>query len=78
MGLRVLSIFKPFMAALPEIESPDRRIPFNERIVYTGVALLAYLVMSQLPLYGIQSSIPLIHLIHCVLLWHLVEVLLQN
>lgn len=55
MGLRVLSFFKPFMAALPEIESPDRKIPFNERVVYTGVALLAYMVMSQLRLYGIQS-----------------------
>ncbi|KAI9254043.1 SecY subunit of pre protein translocase [Sporodiniella umbellata] len=56
MGLRVLSIFKPFMAALPEIESPDRRIPFNERVVYTMAILIAYLVMSQLPLYGIQDS----------------------
>ena len=31
-------------------------MPFYERIVYTGVALLAYMVMSQLPLYGIKSS----------------------
>ncbi|CEG71430.1 Putative Preprotein translocase, SecY subunit [Rhizopus microsporus] len=56
MGLRVLSLFKPFMALLPDIAPPDRKVPFYERIVYTGVALLAYMVMSQLPLYGIKSS----------------------
>ena len=30
-------------------------MPFNERVVYTGVSLLVYMVMSQLPLYGIKS-----------------------
>ncbi|KAG0937015.1 hypothetical protein G6F57_007713 [Rhizopus arrhizus] len=43
------------MAALPDVESPDRKLPFNERVVYTGVSLLVYMVMSQLPLYGIKS-----------------------
>ncbi|KAG2204811.1 SecY subunit of pre protein translocase [Mucor mucedo] len=56
MGLRVLHILKPFMAALPEIESPSSKVPFNEKLLYTVVALFAYLVMSQLPLYGIISS----------------------
>ncbi|KAI9364134.1 SecY subunit of pre protein translocase [Pilaira anomala] len=56
MGLRVLHILKPFMAALPEIESPLRKVPFNERLLYTVVTLFAFLVMSQVPLYGIISS----------------------
>ncbi|KAG0742399.1 hypothetical protein G6F16_009742 [Rhizopus arrhizus] len=43
------------MAALPDVESPDRKLPFNERVVYAGVSLLVYMVMSQLPLYGIKS-----------------------
>ncbi|CAO0799097.1 unnamed protein product [Mucor circinelloides] len=62
MGLRVLHVLKPFMAALPEIESPVRKVPFNEKLLYTVVALFGYLVMSQLPLYGIiskESSDPL-------------------
>ncbi|KAI8646505.1 SecY subunit of pre protein translocase [Parasitella parasitica] len=56
MGLRVLYFLKPFMAALPEIESPVRKVPFNEKLLYTVIALFAYLVMSQLPLYGIISK----------------------
>ncbi|KAI9483483.1 MAG: SecY subunit of pre protein translocase [Benjaminiella poitrasii] len=56
MGLRVLKVLKPFMAALPEIEAPDRKVPFNQRLLYTVIALFVYLVMSQLPLYGIISS----------------------
>jgi protein transport protein SEC61 subunit alpha len=31
-------------------------VPFNYKLLYTVVALFAYLVMSQLPLYGIVSS----------------------
>ncbi|KAI9259943.1 SecY subunit of pre protein translocase [Helicostylum pulchrum] len=56
MGLRALHMLKPFMAVLPEIESPLRKVPFNERILYTAVTLFAFLVMSQVPLYGIISS----------------------
>ncbi|KAI8092152.1 SecY subunit of pre protein translocase [Gilbertella persicaria] len=56
MGIRVLRFFKPFMAALPEIESPDRKVPFNFKLLYTVITLFAYLVMSQLPLYGVVSS----------------------
>ncbi|EIE86393.1 hypothetical protein RO3G_11104 [Rhizopus delemar RA 99-880] len=42
------------MAALPDAESPDRKLPFNESVVYAGVSLPVYMVMSQLPLYGIK------------------------
>ncbi|KAI8973259.1 SecY subunit of pre protein translocase [Mycotypha africana] len=62
MGLRVLHILKPFMGLLPEIESPIGKIPLNERLLYTAVALIGYLVMAQLPLWGViskESSDPL-------------------
>lgn len=32
------------------------QVPFNEKLLYTVVALFGYLVMSQLPLYGIISQ----------------------
>lgn len=37
-------------------QSPDRRVPFRERALYTAVALFVFLVCSQLPLYGIKNN----------------------
>jgi preprotein translocase SecY subunit len=37
---------------LPEIPKPERKPSLNERFVWTGIALVAYLVMATTPLYG--------------------------
>ena len=37
---------------LPEIPKPERKPSLNERFVWTGIALIAYLVMATTPLYG--------------------------
>ncbi|CCG84383.1 protein of unknown function [Taphrina deformans PYCC 5710] len=55
-SLRVLDLVKPFGAFLPEIISPERKPTFQTRITWTGLTLLIFLVMSQVPLYGIVSS----------------------
>eukprot|EP01025_Chloroclados_australasicus_P024264 TRINITY_DN243_c0_g1_i1.p1 TRINITY_DN243_c0_g1~~TRINITY_DN243_c0_g1_i1.p1 ORF type:complete len:494 (+),score=30.36 TRINITY_DN243_c0_g1_i1:61-1482(+) len=55
-GIRVLELARPFLSILPEVSSPGRRVTFRERAVYTAVALFVFLVCSQLPLYGIQTS----------------------
>ncbi|PVV01232.1 hypothetical protein BB560_004359 [Smittium megazygosporum] len=44
------------MAVIPEIATPDRKVPFNQKLLWTVVTLLIYLVMSQVPLYGIVSA----------------------
>eukprot|EP00887_Chlorella_sp_A99_P006801 scaffold2.g6801.t1 len=54
--MRLLNIFQPFQRLLPEVSSPDRRIPFRERLVYTLVCLAIFLVCSQLPLYGVKTT----------------------
>ncbi|KAI8391477.1 SecY subunit domain-containing protein [Radiomyces spectabilis] len=56
MGVRVLHLLRPFMSVLPEIATPDRKVPFNEKVLWTGGTLLMFLVMSQVRLYGIVSS----------------------
>ncbi|KAF1805807.1 SecY subunit domain-containing protein [Mucor lusitanicus] len=56
MGFRILHLVQPFMAILPEIASPDRKVPFNQKVMWTAVTLFIFLVMSQVPLYGIMSS----------------------
>ncbi|OLL25448.1 Protein transport protein SEC61 subunit alpha [Neolecta irregularis DAH-3] len=56
MSLRFLDLVRPFQPLLPEIQSPDRKVPFNQRMLWTAVTLLIFLVLSQVPLYGIVSS----------------------
>ncbi|KAL8963154.1 MAG: hypothetical protein Q9193_000540 [Seirophora villosa] len=55
-GLRFLDLIKPFIPLLPEVASPETKIPFNQKLMWTGLTLLIFLVMSQMPLYGIVSS----------------------
>jgi len=54
-GFRVLHLVRPFLSVLPEVQSADRKVPF-EKVLYTVVALFIFLVCSQLPLYGIQAA----------------------
>jgi len=56
MGFRFLYIVKPFMAILPEVTTPERKIPFKEKVLWTAITLFIYLVCCQIPLYGIKSS----------------------
>ena len=41
---------------LPEIPKPEKKPTLNERFVWTGIALIAYLVMATTPLYGFNGS----------------------
>lgn len=56
MSFRVLDLVKPFEPLVPEVIAPQRKVPFNQRVMWTGVTLLIFLVMSEIPLYGIVSS----------------------
>jgi preprotein translocase SecY subunit len=56
MAGRFLSLFKPIARFLPEIKAPERRVRFNEKIFWTALALILYLVMSEISLYGIEST----------------------
>lgn len=47
--VRFLDLVKPFGPLLPEITSPERKVPFNQRVMWTAVTLLIFLVMSQIP-----------------------------
>lgn len=56
MAGRFLSLFKPVARAVPEVKAPERRVRFNEKLFWTGLVLIIYLVMSEVPLYGITTS----------------------
>ncbi|CAN3353757.1 protein transport protein Sec61p [Diutina catenulata] len=56
MSFRVLDLTKPFSPFVPEVIAPERKVSFQQKMMWTGVTLLIFLVMSEIPLYGIASS----------------------
>jgi len=56
MAGRFLSIFEPFSRVMLEVKRPERRVGFNEKLFWTGLALVLYLVMTVVPLYGIETG----------------------
>jgi preprotein translocase SecY subunit len=56
MAGRFLSLFKPIARGIPEIKAPERRVSFNEKIFWTALVLIVYLVMSEIWLVGIPTT----------------------
>jgi protein transport protein SEC61 subunit alpha len=44
------------MCVLPEVATPDRKIPFREKVLWTAISLFVFLVCCQIPLYGIVTN----------------------
>jgi protein transport protein SEC61 subunit alpha len=56
MAGRFLNLFKPIGRILPEIKKPKRKVSFNEKLFWTAVVLVLFLVMTEIPLFGIAQS----------------------
>ncbi|XP_010831133.1 PREDICTED: protein transport protein Sec61 subunit alpha isoform 1 [Bison bison bison] len=56
MGIKFLEVIKPFCVILPEIQKPERKIQFKEKVLWTAITLFIFLVCCQIPLFGIMSS----------------------
>jgi len=56
MAGRFLGLFKPLSRVTPEVKPPERKIGFNEKLFWTGLALALYLVMTEVPLYGLPIT----------------------
>jgi protein transport protein SEC61 subunit alpha len=57
MAGRFLNLFKPLGRVLPEIKVPERKVKFNEKIFWTALVLIVFLVMSEVPLFGITAAV---------------------
>jgi len=57
MAGRFLSLFKPVGRILPEVKKAERKVSFNEKIFWTAIVLIVYLVMAEIPLFGISSTV---------------------
>ncbi|AFN83629.1 protein transport protein Sec61 subunit alpha [Encephalitozoon romaleae SJ-2008] len=56
MSFNLLHVVKPLVPYIPDVQSPSRTITFHERFIWTTLAILIYLVSSQVPLFGIISN----------------------
>jgi preprotein translocase subunit SecY len=56
MAGRFLSLFKPVSRFMPEVSSPTRKVGFNEKLFWTGLALVLYLIMTEVPLFGVATG----------------------
>uniref|UniRef100_A0A287B8U8 SEC61 translocon subunit alpha 2 n=3 Tax=Boreoeutheria TaxID=1437010 RepID=A0A287B8U8_PIG len=56
LTVKFLEVIKPFCAVLPEIQKPERKIQFREKVLWTAITLFIFLVCCQIPLFGIMSS----------------------
>jgi len=56
MAGRFLSLFGPLSRFLPEVSSPTRKVSFNEKLFWTAIALIIYLVMGQIHLFNITTA----------------------
>jgi protein transport protein SEC61 subunit alpha len=54
--MRFLDLVRPVMVILPEVQTPEKKVPFREKVLWTIITLFLFLVCCQIPLYGIQSS----------------------
>jgi len=53
---KFLQLVRPFMGVIPEIQSPERKVQFKEKVLWTAVTLFIFLVCCQIPLFGIMAS----------------------
>src|SRR6187549_2711093 len=52
----IRSVIKKVSAYIPQVEKPKKKITLTEKFVWSGIALFAYLIMGQIPLYGVTSD----------------------
>jgi preprotein translocase SecY subunit len=50
-------IIKKIQVYVPQVPKPKKKLSLTERFLWSGIALLLYLIMGQIPLFGAPSSI---------------------
>lgn len=49
-------VIKRVSTYIPQVEKPKKKLTLTEKFVWCGIALLIYLVMGQVPLYGVTDD----------------------
>ena len=53
MAGRFIKFFAPFVRIMPEVKQPQREVTFKQKFIATAIVLVLYIIMSNIPLYGI-------------------------
>jgi len=53
---RFLSLFKPISRFLPEVSPPTKRLSLGAKLAWTGLVLVIYFIMCEIPLYGVKIT----------------------
>ena len=56
MRIGFIDALEKFGSMLPSVPRPARRPELPKRLMYTGIALALYLLMTSIPLYGIEKA----------------------
>jgi protein transport protein SEC61 subunit alpha len=54
--VRFIDVFGSMARVIPTVKSPDRKVPFREKLGWTVIVLVIFLLMSNIPLYGIEPG----------------------
>jgi protein transport protein SEC61 subunit alpha len=54
--VRFIDIFGSMARVIPNVKSPDRKVPFREKFGWTIMVLAIFLIMSNIPLYGLGTG----------------------
>ena len=54
--MRFLDLVRPVMSILPEVEAPQKKQSFNDKMMWTAWTLFIYLICCQIPLYGVVKQ----------------------
>jgi len=49
---RFLTFFSPIARIMPEVKAPEKRIGVREKLVWTALVVVVYLIMTEIPLFG--------------------------
>lgn len=47
---------QPIFSLLPQVKSPDYRVPFKEKLQWTGIILILYFIIGMVPLFGLSPT----------------------
>ncbi len=51
-----MSFFDPILANLPEIKSPEQKLDFKQKLIWTSLMLVAFFLLSVIPLFGLGEN----------------------
>ncbi|MFX0108584.1 MAG: preprotein translocase subunit SecY, partial [Candidatus Hodarchaeota archaeon] len=57
MSSTFLKALSPFVRVMPEVKTPDREVSFREKLIWTAVILIIFLLMSHIPLFGVDKTV---------------------